>query len=342
MAIVPLLTNAGRYYGAINAGLTMTKDSLSSASANRTALNSAINAAKVSGKPYVYVPSGRWYYAGSVYVDSVILYGEADTVLVGNDGTSEPNCTVVLAGQCPGLKWLTIEIQGATTKGGPHGVSMYGARGGVAEGVTVIRPNDMAFIIEAGSKNCRIHDCKALNPLADAYHIQASSNCQVSSCYAEQAGDDFFAATSEQSDAYPMRNALYMDCTARDHGTNTPKPTGRGCLASGGNDIVFRRMTIDGVTSHGMSVRQATPYYYDSPTDNVLFDTVSVSNMGHGLDWNGVRPYYGIYIDCDDPAFPISNVRAVNCTVSGGGYTAKTFIDKNGQGTSNIDLSGVT
>lgn len=297
---------------------------------------------KASGKPYVYIPSGNWHYTGSLYVDSVILYGEPDTVLIGSDGTTQPNCTIVLAGQCPGLKWLTLDIQGAAVKGGPHAVSMYGARGGVAEGVTVKRPSDMAFIIEAGSKNCRIHGCKALNPLADAYHVQGATDSQISDCYAEQAGDDFFAVISEQSDQYITKNVLYIGCRGYDQGTNTPKPTGRGCVAAGGSDIVFRNMYCEDVTSHGMSVRQETPYYLDRATDNVLFDGVEVKNMGHGYDWNGVRHYYGMYVDCYDPAYPISNVKTINCKVFGAGYAAKTFIGGNGQGTSNIDLSGVS
>jgi len=331
----------GCYYGATNAGLVMVSNSPSSAPSNRNNLNAVISSVKKSGSPYVYIPSGEWYYSGKINVDSCVIYGEPDTVMIGVDGSGQPDCSFVLSGQCPSVRWITIDIRGATIKGGPHGITMYGARGGVVEGVSVVRPSDMAFIVEAGSTNCRIQNSRAINPLADAFHVQNSANTQVSDCYATQSGDDFFAVVSEQADASTTANVLFSDCFAEDQGTNTPSPTGRGCVVAGGKDVVFRNMTCVGVTSHGMSVRQETPYYYDKATDNVVFDSVFVSGIGHGLDWNGVRPYYGIYVDCYDSAFPISNVRTLNCRIGSGGHTSISHIGSNGVGTSNIYLSGV-
>lgn len=251
------------------------------AAANRAAINAALLAAKGSDRA-VYVPPGRWPYNGTLTVDSATLAGEADSVLAGSDGTATPLCAVILAGYRPQLLGLSVEIN-ATTRGSSNNhnaVTLNQARGAAVRGVS-IRGSAATGVTNFGGINCSVRGTSVRNNFADGFHH--TNGCTDSECIGNTvsgSGDDYFSVVSYQSQAAPVRNVLIADGTGQ-----AQRDSGRGLAVDGGEDVVFRRMTVKDTQTRGVLVYSGG-FYATRNAANVLLEDILIDGTGRQAGFN--------------------------------------------------------
>lgn len=306
--------------------------SVSDATANTTAINAALTAAKRTDRA-VYVPPGRWPYNGPLWIDSAILAGEPESVLVGSDGTSTPQCCVYLQGYMPRLLGLRLEVS-ASARGGTNyhnGVTLNSARGGTVRAVSVNGPAAYA-VSNFGSVSSQISQVAAADSWADGiHHTYGSQHGETADCTVLRSGDDYFPVVSYMGDPDTTRNILFRDC----EGNNQLSP-GRGLVVDGGEQITFRRCTVRNVRQRGVYIT-SEDVYSTRAVQGVRLEDVLVD--GCGLDGLNADPgAAGVWIG-QQSARPVDGVTTLHVKVRGA--TGPTVYNWGGVAT-NVDFSGVS
>lgn len=303
--------------------------SASNATGNLSAINSAL-AAQAGTDVGVYIPSGRWPYNGEINNNSALLFGEDDSVLVGSDGSTSPLCNVNMAGQNPSIRWLTVEIVGATVRSSQfdhNGITFYQCRGGAAIGVTVIGAASIG-IHNYGSVNCRVDGCKVYYSLADGISFTGSATkSEATGCYVKGAGDDLFSVVSYAGKVCSTINI--NNFVAEDQ-----RITGRGVTVIGGTDVTYRAGIIRNSQFRGITIASETTYQTEY-VDGVLLKDIVID--GTGLNGVNADPgAAGIFV-YGRTGYTVANVKTENVRVvsSTGPKT------KNLGNSSAIDFTGV-
>jgi hypothetical protein len=302
------------------------------ASANLAAINAAL-AAVAGTDAAVCIPAGTWYYNGVINVVSAMLFGAPGALLIGTDGTATPQVAIHLKSVRPKLKWLTIQVQGATARGTQltqMGVVLNQCVGHELYSVTVIGCSAAAFM-HYGAAYGRTFNCTDIGSLADGFHHTfASHDLETAYCTVIGAGDDYFACVSYASDVTQVNRINVHDCTASGQAL-----AGRGVTVVGGQNITYTNINVSGCWTRGLYVGAENGYLAIS---NVTYTNVNVAGTGVAGS-----PYTqgaeGVFVWAFSGTSPVANVTFNNCTVKNQATALVTVLAPNVSG---VNTSGVS
>lgn len=324
-------TNRNRFFKSVTPTLSaLTAD----ATANRTAINNALVAAKGTDTG-VYLPSGSWPYNGTIMIDGATLYGEADSILVGNDGTASPSVAIELRGVNPRALWFTQQITGATVRASNLvncGFFMNTtAKGGLIKQVTSSGAASSGFF-SFGSTSSRMDNAINNGSLADGNHWTFGSTLgECSGCQSNNVGDDYFAVVSYNGEVI-CSGLLFTNFAGSNQQLN-----GRGLTVVGGNNVIFRKGTVVNVWQRGIYITSEVAYN-TLGVDGVVLADITVTNCGLAPGFNADPGAAGVWVG-GRVGFPVTNVSTSNVRITGatGPLTLNT-----GDTTSNISFAGVS